>query len=253
MGAIRAIPRLFPPGPVAILEPTFNEHAESWRRIGHRVSRYPADRMAEGIEGAHVAVVCHPNNPTGYRFDRKTLLRWAATLHAKGGALVVDEAFIDATPEESVAPDAVAGLVVLRSLGKFYGLAGARVGFAIGDAALLARLDDELGPWTIADPSRRVAMKALQDEAWRLTTVVHLGEASARLVRLLVDHRLSPQGGTPLFQWVVTDDADRIGDALARRAILVRRFDAPKSLRFGLPGTEDDWRRLDIALREVMR
>ena len=72
-------------------------------------------------------VLVQPNNPTGALFARSRLLDWHARLARRGGWLVVDEAFIDPTPDASLAPMAGAdGLVVLRSLGKFFGLAGAR-------------------------------------------------------------------------------------------------------------------------------
>jgi cobalamin biosynthetic protein CobC len=196
-----------------------------------------------------VLVVIHPNNPTGDRFPPATLLDWHAGLATRKGWLVVDEAFIDPTPADSLgAYCARPGLIVLRSLGKFFGLAGARVGFVLGEAALLKRLMEALGPWPVAGPSRAVAWKALADTVWQSAMRRELPEASARLAQLLSAHGLAPTGGCGLFQWVVTLEANAIHAALARQGVLTRLFSHPPSLRFGLPGTEQGWMRLEGAL-----
>ena len=176
-------------------------------------------------------------------------LDWRAQLAARGGWLIVDEAFMDATPELSLAPGCdQRGLIVLRSLGKFFGLAGARVGFVAAWPALLACIQETLGPWTINGPARAIARLALQDSAWQQHTRERLQHDSARLVALLTQHGFTPSGGTALFQWIRTDRAAETHDVLARQGILTRLFDAPASLRFGLPGTENEWNRLETAL-----
>ncbi|MCE5181828.1 MAG: threonine-phosphate decarboxylase CobD [Betaproteobacteria bacterium] len=248
--AIQALPRLRPPCRVGMLAPSYAEHALAWTQCGHDVAALvPADIEA-ALDRLDVLLLVNPNNPTGNYFTAATLYGWQQRLAARGGWLVVDEAFMDATSQHSLAPCAgVEGLVVLRSLGKFFGLAGARVGFVLAWSALLVRLAEALGPWTLANPSRWVAQQALQDEGWQLAERQRLARESQRLAGLLARHGLTPSGGTALFQWLETGRAATIQDALARQGIWVRRFDTPASLRFGLPGTEAEWQRLETALR----
>ena len=158
---------------------------------------------------------------------------------------------MDATPEESLATHAGAeGLVVLRSLGKFFGLAGARVGFVLAWPELLARLNEMLGPWPVAYPARHVARLALADETWQVDERQRLARESHAAGRIAGAPRLASGGGTALFQWV----ADRAGAghpgcAGTNMASWLRCFDSPLSLRFGLPGAEAEWQRLEQALR----
>jgi cobalamin biosynthesis protein CobC len=247
--AIQALPLLRPPGVAGLPEVGYQEHALAWQRGGHRVVR-----LADGDPGSHldrldVLVVINPNNPTGRRWPLQTLLDWHARLAARGGWLIVDEAFMDTTPDQSLAcfTDRP-GLIVLRSLGKFFGLAGARVGFVLGTAELREHLHARLGPWTLSGPARHVARLALSDTAWQVATRAELRRASARLVDLLSTHGLPPCGGSHLFQWVRTPAAPGLQDRLGREGILVRRFGTPASLRFGLPGEQAQWYRLERAL-----
>ena len=250
--AIRALPGLRPPCRVGVLAPSYAEHTLAWARGGHQVEALAAGETEAALDRLDVLVLVNPNNPTGARFAPEVLRAWQHRLAARGGWLVVDEAFMDATPAESLAPDAGAiGLVVLRSLGKFFGLAGVRMGLVLAWPELLSRLDEALGPWAVAHPARWVARRAFADQAWQAAARQRLARDSLRLAGLLMRHGLTPAGGTALFQWAVTEQAPSIRDALARQGILVRRFDAPSSLRFGLPGAEAEWRRLDRVLRRL--
>lgn len=235
--AIQALPRLFPPGRVAMPMPLYAEHPAAWRAAGHAVVGWG--------ETADYAVLCNPNNPTGAVFTRAALLERARCVRL----LVVDEAFIDAEPGESLAGDAEDNIVVLRSLGKFFGLAGARAGFVIATPELLERLRENLGPWAVSHPARWAAQQALADRDWQAAQRARLVTASRRLADLLAC--LGESAGTTLFQYVATPRAAGLHEALARRGILVRLFDNPPALRFGLPATDDDWRHLERALKEI--
>ena len=244
--AIQALPRLRAACQVGVPHPAYAEHAHAWRAAGHAVAAWDAGL---GVDALDVLVLVHPNNPSGQSYAQAELLAWHARLAARGGWLVVDEAFIDATPEASVAGLCPRpGLIVLRGLGKFFGLAGARVGFVLAEPALLGALDDRLGPWAVSAPSRWVARAALADTAWQHSARPALLAAGARLADLLRDHGLAPAGGTALFQWVRTAEAADWHDRLARQGILTRLFADPHSLRFGLPHHEADWARLAAAL-----
>lgn len=244
---LQTLPRLRPPCRVAIPAPVYAEHPKAWTVSGHQVARYsPEDILQAECE---VLLLCNPNNPTGHRYSRNALLDCRDRLTAQGGWLIVDEAFIDCRPEASLAALAgEPGLIVLRSLGKFFGLAGARVGFALAWPALLAELGEALGPWPISGPARIAAQAALRDQAWHDNTRLRLASDAQRLSQLLVNCGLTPAGGTELFQYVRTPHARVLHGHLARQGILTRLFADPAALRFGLPATDADWPRLQQAL-----
>lgn len=250
--AIQVLPRLRPKSRVGVLSPTYFEHLNAWRMAGHDARAVSGDEIEGVLDELDVLVVVNPNNPIGTLIDPARLSIWSEQLAARGGWLVVDEAFIDATPLASIA-GAVPwpGLIVLRSLGKFWGLAGVRAGFVLTEKSLLTNLDAASGPWHISHPARWVAQRALMDRAWCETTRVRLLADSERLAALLDAHGLPSPSGCALFRWVPTERAAALYDALARQAVLVRRFE--DGLRFGLPGNESGWQQLDKALHEVLR
>jgi L-threonine-O-3-phosphate decarboxylase len=252
--AIQALPLLRPPSRVGIIAPGYAEHAHAWRRAGHQVASRSVASLLEDIAAWDVLVLIHPNNPGGERFEPPRLLQLHAQLAARGGWLVIDEAFIDTRPQDSMCRYTDRdGLIVLRSAGKFFGLAGARAGFLCACPALLERLQESLGPWTLSGPTRYVLREALADRAWQAWARARLVQASERLAALLTDRGWTPAAGCDLFQWCVRDDAAHVHRALAERGILTRLFEQPPSLRFGLPPDQAACERLDRALAEVLR
>lgn len=248
--AIQALPALIPGERVTVLAPTYAEHPHAWRN--RRVRACSADAIDAAVADTDVLLLVQPNNPSGAQFPRAQLLDWHARLAARGGWLIVDEAFIDADPTDSLTGAAGRpNLVVLRSLGKFFGLAGARVGFVLAPAALRQRLAEQLGPWTIGGPARHVARTALADTAWQTAMRQRLAREGGRLADLLRSSGLGEPAGPALFQWLRHRDAAPLHDRLARKGILVRRFDEPASLRFGLPPDEAGWTRLARALADL--
>jgi cobalamin biosynthetic protein CobC len=249
--AIQALPRLRLPSRVAVSAPSYAEHAHHWALHGHTLREVPYDALADTVTWSDVVVVCNPNNPTGACVPRSELLRWADLLAARGGWLVVDEAFADMDPTHSVADQADRpGLIVLRSVGKFFGLAGVRLGFVAADAALLQRLDDDLGPWQVSGPAQQVGKAALLDAAWQAQTRVALHEQGARLQALLAANSIDTSG-TSLFRWWPEPRAEAFHEHMARRGIWVRLFrTGPRGIRLGLPPDEASWSRLAGALEE---
>ncbi|AWB08260.1 threonine-phosphate decarboxylase (plasmid) [Azospirillum humicireducens] len=246
---IQLLPRLLPPGRVAVIEPTYAEHARCWSLAGHEV------RSVEGTDipitdAVDVLVMVNPNNPDGRLLPPERLLELAAAQAARGGWLVVDEAFADMEPEQSVARFAGRpGLVVLRSFGKFFGLAGLRLGIALAPAGLARALRDAAGPWAVSGPGLSIATAAFADGEWIARTRGKLDDAMARLRRLLSDAGLTVVGGTALFCLIEDRRAPDLYRALGEAGILVRRFDRRQDwLRFGLPGPEEAWQRLGVAL-----
>lgn len=244
---IQALPRLRSPGPVAILAPTYAEHARAWNAAGHAVATI-ADPAA--ADPAGVLVVVNPNNPTGRRFAPADLAGLAARFAQAGGLLVVDEAFADPHPELSVIPTLPAATIVLRSFGKFHGLAGLRLGFAVtAEAGLAEGLRRGFGPWAVSGPALAIGAAALGDDSWAEATRARLAADQARLVGLLTAAGLEPVGGTPLFTLVSHPEAARLWERLGQAGILVRAFDfQPDWLRIGLPGDEAGFERLARAL-----
>jgi cobalamin biosynthetic protein CobC len=140
-------------------------------------------------------------------------------------------------------------IVVLRSFGKFYGLAGLRLSFVLASPQITARLAAALGPWPVSGAALAIGAKALADTVWRETTRASLTEQAARLDGLLEAARLEVIGGTSLFRLVRTAKAERLFRQLGESGIIVRRFaEQPIWLRFGLPGGEPEWQRLRSAL-----
>jgi cobalamin biosynthetic protein CobC len=244
---IQWLPRLRPPGRVAICGPTYGEHAYSWRLAGHEV-----DIVADPLAAADVVVVTNPNNPDGRVLARDVLLDAAARLDRRGGWLVVDEAFADLQPDCSLASFADAsGICVLRSLGKFFGLAGLRLGFAIAGAEIGDALRAALGPWAVGGPALATGAAALGDRAWIAATRGRLAAAAAELRGVLTQGGFTVVGGTDLFQLAAHDDAEAVFERLLQNGILVRNFaDRPGLLRFGLPAGGAESERLKRALAD---
>ncbi len=240
------------PGRAAILTPTYAEHGRAAAVAGHAV------RQVSGLDAladAALAVLCNPNNPDGRVFAKDDVLALARELRPRGGLLVVDEAFMDIGPPGASLADEVwrGNIVVLRSFGKFFGLAGLRLGFALAAPALTARLTALLGPWPVSAPALFVGAKALADRGWTEATQRALVPAAARLDLILTRARLDIIGGTALFRLAHALAAGELFHHLGRAGILVRMFaEHPAWLRFGLPAQEQDWRRLEIAMTEFL-
>ncbi|TCD24094.1 threonine-phosphate decarboxylase [Pseudomonas sp. IC_126] len=247
--AIQMLPRLRRNSQVGIVSPCYGEHAEAWRREGHRISEFSEGAVPRALDQLDVLVLVNPNNPTGRLSPPEQLLDWHARLAARGGWLVVDEAFMDPTPELSLASYGhLPGLIVLRSFGKFFSMAGARLGFVLAEAELTRVLGNALGPWPIAGPSRFIGTALFADHQGQRRQRERLLADSERLAWLLTTSCLPPTGGCGLFQWVVTEEAGVLYEFLACQGILLRRFHYPPSLRFGLPADELGWSRLARAL-----
>ncbi len=233
--AIRLLPTIGLPGKVAVLSPTYGTYAAVWPEAAH-VRVLPTD--------AAVAVIVNPNNPDGRITPPQDLPR--------APFLIVDEAFADAAPEASVIPT-MRGMkaIVLRSLGKFYGLAGLRLGFVAAPQVVAERISAGFGDWPVSGPAIVVGTAALADDAWRTAMRAQLKQEAAALRTLLAAHDLNVVGGTDLFVLIETDDAPALHRALATQGVWTRAFaDNPRWLRLGLPGAAQ-MERLAAALSAV--
>ncbi|TCP32744.1 aminotransferase class I/II-fold pyridoxal phosphate-dependent enzyme [Sphingomonas sp. BK235] len=246
---LRALGGLALPKPWHVVAPSYRTHAAALpgaRSIG-------AEAVDEVARGGGTLLLANPNNPDGRAWPGDRLIGLARTLASRDGVLVIDEAFADALPEASVLPLLARDdrVLVFRSFGKFFGLAGIRLGFACGAAALVGALAARLGSWPVSTIALRLGTAAYRDDDWIATTRTRLTQAAAALDGVLHAHALVPQGACPLFRLVERDDAALIFERLARAGLLVRPFsDAPTRLRIGLPGDASALRRLDAALRD---
>lgn len=247
---IQLLPRLQRAKTVGILGFTYGEYEQVWRAAGAAVT---CIETVDQLAGFDLGIVVNPNNPDGRLVPPERLAALAETLARRCGALVVDEAFIDAEPAEaSLAPWLPAGAIVLRSFGKIYGLAGLRLGFAVLNADDATRLRAVLGPWAVSGPAIEIGMAALADEAWLSATIANLRVKAAALDQLLVRHGFTMIGGAPLFRLTTHARAQAVFAALGRQGVLIRRFPTkPNWLRFGLPADEAAFARLDTALSRI--
>ena len=245
---ISLLPRLFPQAEISVLGPTYAEHAASWRGVGTRVHR--ASSLPE-LEGLSAVVLCNPNNPDGRRFDPAAI----AELAGRMSLLVVDEAFADFEPSPTSAAGFLGspGLVILRSFGKSYGLAGLRLGFALAAPQKATAIRAALGPWAVSGVAIEVASRALADAPWRSEASSLLDKAVLRMDTALQKAGFTAPVGTRLFRLVESNDAPRRFDILGRAGVFVRRFqDRPTLLRFGIPG-QAHWSRVEQAIEETAR
>jgi cobalamin biosynthetic protein CobC len=241
------------PGRAVVLAPSYGEFARAAALAGHDVTML---HDLAAIPAARLVFLANPNNPDGRLFSESDLLSLAGNLSVHDGLLVVDEAFMDAAPAaKSLATEVSAGnIVVLRSFGKFFGLAGLRLGFALAAPEIAARLAAMLGPWAVSGPALAIGAKALADAAWIKKTRNRLAKSAEKLDDLLTDSGLVIAGGTNLFRLARTDAASQLFHHLGCAGILVRRFpERPDWLRFGLPANEKARRRLQIALAAFKR
>lgn len=254
--AIQSLPLLRSPCRVGVPEPGFSEHARCWALAGHDVVPVSLEQIRQGddwLGSLDVLVWISPNNPTGMTVARNRLLDWHADLVGRDGWLVVDEAFVAGYEGLSMVPMSSApGLVVMHSLGKFFGLAGVRSGAVFAEPAITDALAARLGPWSLSSPARYITARALKDTIWQKNTMARLRSDSDRLDQELQSLGLPATTGTLLYRYLVHPDAAVMADFLAGRGILVRHFDCPQALRIGLPGDEFEWERLERTLQHLM-
>lgn len=309
--AIQKLPLLFTtPLNIGIITPAYHSHKEAWKKAGHNVILLAPDEIDSTVFSSKktvkessnqtlnnkeknkndecnqnndldILLIVNPTNPSAQNYSRDDLLRWHQQLASKNGFLIVDEAFIDSTPEQSLIEETPkSGLIVLRSIGKFFGLAGIRLGFVWAQTELLERLAVQQDDWSVSHPARWAGKKALADRSWQQQQRTQLNESSLRLKSLLhnfliqyhkkrgevsFNNELNPLDSevqhTSLFAYFEYSDAALIHRTLAEKGILTRLFNAytgndktgnqNNAIRFGLASSEAQWLRLEDALDEV--
>jgi len=265
--AIQCLPQVLTsmregPGRVLLPKVGYKEHERAWRLQGWQIEYYGDSKRevsaplynqqptSEQIDSCDVLLFINPNNPAAGQIPATKLNAWLEVLSLKGGYLVVDEAFMDATPQQSLLPAAGQNLVILRSVGKFFGLAGLRAGFVFAPDEIRLALQDRLGPWCLNGPARMICKQAFCDIEWQQMQIRRLHNSSERLRKLLSvlpGHIV----GTALFQCVHLSRAPVWHERLCQHGILTRLTDERNALRFGLPADELQWCRLSEVLQWV--
>lgn len=245
---IRLLPDLLDIQSVGVLWPTYGDHLSCWEQSGAKLIKHPNPVDLAGTVDA--IVLCNPNNPDGRSWSAHVLEDCRARQAAHGGWLIVDEAYADLYPELSMADQAGAdGLLILRSFGKFYGLAGLRLAALLGPERLLEKASRRLGVWPVSGPALHVGACAYADDEWRIKAHDLLSKKTRQIDNVLKDNGLKVLGGTFLFRYVETRNAHILWNILMEQGIYTRRFSwTERHLRIGLPADENSLKRLEAAL-----
>ncbi|WCE31467.1 threonine-phosphate decarboxylase CobD [Vibrio sp. SCSIO 43137] len=245
-------------GTIVFPEVGYKEHQHAWDSFQLNGQKWKLEFFTDfpsqqQLDSADVVLIINPNNPTGRYYSPQQLMNLQSKLEEKGGYLIVDEAFADATPEYSLLQhdNHSDSLIVLRSVGKFFGLAGARVGFLFANDSILGGVRESLGPWTVSGPARWATKQALADSDWQQQNKIRLSKHSQRLKTLLDKYFSQQCRGTELFTTVFIQNAEQVHQQLCSQMIYTRLCDEKNAVRFGLPACEAEWMRLEIALMMV--
>ncbi|WP_169570201.1 threonine-phosphate decarboxylase CobD [Sneathiella limimaris] len=249
---IQLLPEILKQRHVSVLSPTYAEHETCWQRVGAHVHR--TTRLDDIPENTKALIVVSPNNPTGEIQNTEALIHWAKELKARDGILILDEAFVDPIGNSFLHQDCEGlPVIVLKSFGKFFGLAGLRLGFAIGPETIIQKLKELIGPWALNGPAMEIGAQALNDREWISKTRQRLANNEKRLRDLLQQNKFRIEGEARLFTYARHEKARSLFQHLCIQKILVRPFDhSPTHLRFGHPGREEDWQRLSEALHSFI-
>lgn len=248
---IRLLPTILSVRHVCVAARSYGDHANTWRSAG--VATTESRNPLNEVDRCDAVVVCNPNNPDGHRWSRGDLSAARKRLAEKGGWLIIDEAYMDLYPDQSILTESTLdGLIVLRSFGKFYGLAGVRLGALFGPPPILQAMSERLGVWPVSGPALAIGAEAYRAVGWQNETRHRVSSARAKLDQVLERHGLQVIGGTELFRLARTECAETWWKGLSEQGIYARRFDwCDRSLRFGLPSTDDALARLDQALERI--
>jgi len=249
--AIQLLPKLRSKSTVAVPETGYAEHAYHWQLAGHDIIYYKTTDIDKIISDIDVLIIINPNNPTGEPYTQEQLLQWHQVLQSHHGWLIVDEAFIDCDPTNSLVTHSQKnGLIVLRSIGKFFGLAGIRSGFIFADNILLKIINEKLGQWTLTGTSRYLTKTALLDTDWHQQAISELKQASNKIDELITAHSGCQPTGCCLFKTIKHSNAEQLYTLFAANGILVRLLDNKQGVRFGLPKS-DQWGRVNNVFKKV--
>ncbi|GHB36051.1 threonine-phosphate decarboxylase [Pseudovibrio japonicus] len=238
---------------ISIIGPTYSSHEESWKGAGATVQCISKEQAHEATTD-HLLLV-NPNNPDGHIFTREELLKLAAIKQQNGGYLIVDEAFMDLYPQASIIPQIKdLPILVLRSFGKFFGLAGLRLGFLVGPKEVTEKLQNQFGSWAVSGPALDVGRAALADLNWQTEMRSSLKSEMGLFSTLLKDQNISIVGQTDLYILIEHPLAHPLHNALAKERIWTRVFDFSENwMRLGLPAADSDRQRFAKSFKDALQ
>lgn len=250
---IGLMPYLLAPPRVYIEAPTYSGHEESWHGA-HIQCESRSDLMNTQIDPGCTYILCRPNNPDGRRNTILELQDFATHVQGHDGTLVIDASFADFEFENVSEIVQNPAVIMLRSFGKTFGLAGLRLGFAVSKHPVMKRLAVALGPWPLHGSALSIGTEALNDKTWRRETAKKLLANQQRLQEMMSSAGLTYLGGTHLFSLFSHRNAPNLWHRCAINGVATRRFrDRADWLRLGTPGDEDAFYRVRTALSKAFR
>jgi cobalamin biosynthetic protein CobC len=235
---------------VLIPKQGFNEHQKAWAGQGYNIETYDRLPTHDQLNRVQACIVINPNNPTGSLIEMAELTAILNILSASNGWLIVDEAFIDPYQniEYSMASQASKeGLIVLRSFGKFFGLAGLRLGAILANNEIQTQVSLMLNNWSLSNVAQAIGRQAWLDKAWQAETKDKLIISGERLQTLFTKLNYDAVG-TVFFQTLYTANAKEFYRYLLSKGIYTRLLDKQDGLRIGLPDSEPQWERLELVI-----
>lgn len=249
-----------------IVGPTFSEYAASMVRMKRRITtvyaerregyRPPIERIASLLGrkpprhgGIDSVVLCNPNSPTGQACDAAAVMRLARMAQRRKVLFIVDEAFVDYCPERSVLPlsSNVPNVIVLRSLTKFFGLPGLRVGYAVAARSLVERMERHLPPWSVNALGQLAGLAALRDEHHATRSLLYMKGERKRFLAKLTTLRgfvaFPSEANFLMLELPPGCSAARTAAQLRRKGLLVRDGSS-------IPGIERQTLRIAVRTRQ---
>lgn len=255
--AIKQLPSILKTQPILLPEYGYSEYQYQWQQQNTQIKYYPAfDSQAayQTIQKLLTTkqpfnlVIINPNNPTGMTFNPDRL-RQIAEQMPTGSYLIIDEAFIDLTPQISVLQQHLyPNMIVLRSFGKFFGLAGIRLGFIFAAKEIRLKLQQKLGLWHVNGPAQALAIMALTDNNWQQKMQQRIRKNASmtqQILQPLMDkYQISKPIHTPLFSsyCLSREQAQKIEQHFGKNGVLIRRIKLNQTqelLRFGIINAVD--------------
>lgn len=239
--AIQLLPEILPFLPVLLPSIGYQEHALAWQNHGNDCAFYDSLNAEQAIRDidhslgrnpAQHLLIINPNNPTTLRFSTRQLTSWAQQLKS-GACLVVDEAFIDTHTKASMIAHLADNIIVLRSFGKFFGLAGIRLGFIFASEAIRSRIEYQLPPWSINGPAAYLAEQALGNREWQAQHQLRLQDSEQRTIQLFAKLHDTPYCARAFHERLFSSyllkqqDAHALFEHFYRQGVLLRLIPLP--------------------------
>jgi len=251
--AIDAIPQTLKKSCVAIPLTGYQEHAKSWEKSGHQVIHYDDPEQLQCLlaqKKIHHIVIINPNNPTAEYWSMSALLALHSQLSSQQ-KLIVDEAFMDLDEQHSLRSyigrdTAFDNIIVLRSVGKFFGVAGVRLGFVLSASSYLSLLQQVIPLWQVSNIALWLGEKILLDDEWQQLQCKRIYQRQQKMCVVLstiFKHYSLQQAG--LFTTLIGDQAEVYSQFMtaAEAGVLLRYGDCKIANAYGTEESHQEARR----------